>query len=200
MFPTRLVLAASIALGPALAHARAQEQKPAPSVVRFTADRLVLLASPDNQWTLANGCHGCPAGRVLWLANNADHHRHIVRKYEHTISAGWSSDSSSFFLNDEAENGSIRAYVVEAESLKTTEIERLIVAADSDAPKFLRANRAAIAVERWRAPAELIAALTGRYEQPSPTAFEIRYDVKLSGAVRRISARQWEPEPDPAPQ
>lgn len=200
MVATRLVLAATIALAPSVALSPPQEQKPGPSVAHFTADRLVLLVSPDNQWTLANGCHGCPAGRVLWLANNADHHRRIVRKYEHTVSAGWSSDSSSFFLNDEADSGSIRAYVVEAESLKTTEIEKLIVAADSEAPKLLHANRPAIAVERWRGPAELIAALTGRYDQPSPTAFEIRYDVKLSGAVRRISARQWEPEPDPAPQ
>lgn len=207
MAPVRVALVAALACAPALhlvapaaGAVRVQDSRPpAPVAAHFTSERLVLLASPDNQWTLANGCHGCPAGRVLWLANNNDHHRRIVRKYEHTVTAGWSSDSASFFLNDEAENGSVHAYVIEAESLKTTEIEKLIVAADDEAPKFLRANRAGVAVEHWLAPGQLTAALTGRYDTPNPIAFEIRYAVKLGGSVRRISARQWEPDPDPMP-
>jgi len=190
--PPVAALCFSLALLLPAAHA----QKPAPPVVRFSSDRLILLASPDNQWTLANGCHGCPAGRVLWLANNADHHRRVVRKYGHTVLAGWSSDSASFFVNDEPENRSTRAYVIKADSLEVTEIEKLIVAADSDAPKFLRASRAAIAAERWLAPDELTVALTGHYDQPTPTEFEIVYNVKLTGAVRRISARQWDADPD----
>jgi hypothetical protein len=197
MFSRRFALTAAIGIASAFALVSPGKQKPAPVTARFSADRLLLLVSPDNQWTLANGCHGCPAGRVLWLASNADHHRRIVRKYEHTALAGWAPDSNSFFLNDEPENGSGRAYVVEVETLKTTEIEKLIVAADSDAPKFLRATRAAIAVEHWLADDELSAVLTGRYEQPSPTEFEIRYHVKLSGAVCRISARQWDADSSP---
>jgi hypothetical protein len=172
----------------------------APRVVHFTSDRLTMLASPDDEWTLANGCHGCPAGRVLWLANNADHHRRIVRKYEHTVTAGWSADSASFFLNDEPEDGATRAYVIEAATLKVTEVEKLVAAGDSDAPAFLHAGRAALAVERWLAPGELSVALTGRFEQPAPTEFVLRYRVKLGGGVRRVSARQWDADAGPPPE
>jgi hypothetical protein len=196
MLPSRLASVAALCFAYTLAPVPLQEQKSSPPVVRFSSDRLILLASPDHQWTLANGCHGCPAGRVLWLANNADHHRRIVRKYDHTVFAGWSPDSASFFVNDEPENRSTRAYVIKTGSLEVTEIEKLIVAADSDAPKLLRAPRAAIAAERWLAPDELTVALTGHYDQPNPVDFEIRYDVKLTGAVRRVSARQWDADPD----
>jgi len=202
MLPARLSLLLALLCAPASLPApyRQRQRPPVPQpshTVRFSSDRLILLPSPDDQWTLANGCHGCPAGRVLWLANNVDHHRRIVRKYENTIAGAWSSDSANFFVNDEPESGAVRAYVIEAASLKVTEIEKLIVAADDAAPKLLRAHRAALAVERWRGPDELLVALTGRVEEPTPTAFEVRYDVKLSGAVRRVSERTWEPEPDP---
>lgn len=198
MLPMRLISACAVASALSLV-ASALDQKPVPPAIRFASDRLVSLTSPDSQWTLANGCHGCPAGRVLWLANNGDHHRRIVRKYENTLVAAWSPDSANFFVNDEPEDGSTRAYVTKAESLEVSEIERWIVAADPDAPKFLRASRAAIAAERWLASDKLSVALTGRYDEPTPVAFEIRYVVRLDGKVERISSRQWDADSDPPP-
>jgi hypothetical protein len=190
-----LLAAALLALGVSSARA----QKAAPNVVRFAPDRLLLLPSPDNHWTLANGCHGCPAGRVLWLANNADHHRRLVRKYERTVQVRWSPDSSHFFLNDESTPDLTRAYVLDAVTLKATELEQLIAAADADALRYLHAGRSYLAAQDWPAADDLLVTLSGRFVPPPGSSdvgyvFELRYRVKLDGAVIKIFAHEWDPD------
>src|SRR5271168_4476394 len=87
-----------------LAQSQAQSPQTAPpQVVRFASERLAHLASPDDRWTLTNGCKGCPEGQeMLWLVQNDDHHRRLVRKYAHTVQTAWALDSSAFYLNDES--------------------------------------------------------------------------------------------------
>jgi hypothetical protein len=193
-----LVLFSGAAIFP-LAQSQSPQTAP-PQVVRFASERLAHLASPDDRWTLTNGCKGCPEGQeMLWLVQNDDHHRRLVRKYAHTVQTAWAPDSSAFYLNDESSSNKTEAFVVEPHSLKTTELEKLIVASDPPAARFTQAGHSFLAAQQWLSPTELIVTLTGHFDPPTATQFELRYRVNLSGRVVKESQRESEWDPDSSP-
>lgn len=199
MFATRPPLLV-VFCGVAIFSAAPSQQTAAPQVVRFTSERLAHLASPDDRWTLTNGCKGCPEGQeMLWLVQNDDHHRRLVRKYARTVQTAWAPDSSVFYLNDESAASKTRAFVVEPRSLKITELEKLIVAADPTAARYLNASYSLLAVQRWLSPVDLSATLIGHFDQPPATQFELRYRVNLNGRIVKESQRESEWDPDSAP-
>jgi len=199
MFATRIPLLV-LFCGVAIFSAAPSQQTAAPQVVRFTSERLAHLASPDDRWTLTNGCKGCPEGQeMLWLVQNDDHHRRLVRKYARTVQTAWALDSSAFYLNDESAPNKTRAFVVEPRSLKITDLEKLIIAADPAAARYLNASHSFLAVQRWLTLADLSVTLTGHFDQPPATQFELRYRVNLNGRAVKEFQREWEWDPDSAP-
>jgi hypothetical protein len=189
-------------LGAAAATAQQKQEKLPPGTVRFVLDRVMHLASPDGQWTLTNGCDGCPGSNVLWIVSNEEHRRRVVRKYNDTVEAAWSPDSKNFFLNDESP-ARTRAYAIDPVTLKMVEIEKLIADADSDSVKYFRAGHSHLEAVQWRGPNQLLVRLAGQFDAPtvaprddipSSDQFELKYQVELPGSVRRISAREWDPE------
>ena len=199
MFATRTSLLGAFC-GVAIFSAALSQQTAAPQVVRFTSERLAHLASPDDRWTLTNGCKGCPEGQeMLWLVQNDDHHRRLVRKYARTVQTAWAPDSSAFYLNDESAPNKTRAFVVEPRSLKITELEKLIVAADPAAVRYLNAGHSFLAVQRWLSPIDLSVTLIGHFDQPPATQFELRFRVNLNGRIVKESQRESEWDPDSAP-
>lgn len=173
------------------------QQSASPQALRFTPERLAHLASPDDRWTLTNGCKGCPEGQeMLWLVQNDDHHRRLVRKYAHTVQTAWAPDSSAFYLNDESAADKTQAFVIDPRSLKITELEKIIVAADPGAARYIHAGHSFLAAQQWLAHAELIVTLTGHFDQPPATQFELRYRVNLNGRVVKESQSEseWDPE------
>jgi hypothetical protein len=199
VFAMRILLLALFSIG--LAHAFASpQQSTLPQAVRFTSERLAHLASPDDRWTLTNGCKGCPEGQeMLWLVQNDDHHRRLVRKYARTVQTAWAPDSNSFYLNDESATNKTLAFVFDARSLKITELEKTIVAADPAAARYVQAGHCFLAAQHWVGPSELIVTLSGHYDQPPATQFELRYRVNLNGRVAKESHRESEWDPDAAP-
>jgi hypothetical protein len=199
MFATRTPLLVAFC-GVAIFSAAPSQQTATPQVVRFTSERLAHLASPDDRWTLTNGCKGCPEGQeMLWLVQNDDHHRRLVRKYARTVQTAWAPDSSVFYLNDESAANKTRAFVVEPRSLKVTELENLIVAADPASARYLNAGHSLLAVQRWLSPVDLSVTLIGHFDQPPATQFELRYRVNLNGRIVKESQRESEWDPDSAP-
>jgi hypothetical protein len=199
MFATRIQLLVLFCGALTFSPAPSQQSTP-PQAVRFTPERLAHLASPDDHWTLTNGCKGCPEGQeMLWLVQNDDHHRRLVRKYARTVQTAWAPDSSAFYLNDESAPDKTLAFVIDARSLKITEIEKIIVAADPSAARYVRAGHSFLAAQKWLAPAELIVNLTGHFDQPPATQFELRYRVNLNGRIVKESQRESEWDPDSAP-
>jgi hypothetical protein len=203
MFATRISLLVLFCGVTVFLLAQSQTQSPQtalPQVVRFASERLAHLASPDDRWTLTNGCKGCPAGQeMLWLVQNDDHHRRLVRKYEHTVQTAWAPDSSAFYLNDESAANKTEAFVVEPHLLKITELEKLIAAADPPATRFTQASHSFLAAQQWLSPTELIVTLTGHFDPPTATQFEVRYRVNLNGRVVKESQRESEWDPDSSP-
>jgi hypothetical protein len=199
MFAARvplLVLFCGVAI---FSGARSSQTAP-PQAVRFQPERLAHLASPDDRWTLTNGCKGCPEGQeMLWLVQNDDHHRRLVRKYARTVQTAWAPDSSVFYLNDESSASKTVAVVVEPHSLKITELEKLIVAADPAAARYVHAGHSFLAAQQWLAPAELAVTLTGHFDPPAATQFELRFRVNLNGRVVKESQRESEWDPDSSP-
>ena len=197
VFAMRILLLALFGL----AHAFASPQQSAPpQAVRFTSERLAHLASPDDRWTLTNGCKGCPEGQeMLWLVQNDDHHRRLVRKYARTVQTAWAPDSNSFYFNDESATNKTLALVIIARSLEITELEKIIVAADPAAARYLQAGHSFLAAQHWVGPSELIVTLAGHFDQPPATQFELRYRVNLKGRVAKVSHRESEWDPDAAP-
>src|ERR1700732_487988 len=165
MFATRIPLLVLFS-GAAIFSGAQSPQTTPPQVVRFASERLAHLASPDDRWTLTNGCKGCPEGQeMLWLVQNDDHHRRLVRKYAHTVQTAWAPDSSAFYLNDESAANKTRALAVEPTSRKITELEKLIVAGDPAAVRYLNAGHSFLAVQRWLTPADLSITLIGHFDQ-----------------------------------
>jgi hypothetical protein len=83
--------------------------------------------------------------------------------------------------------------------LKTTELEKLIVDADPPAARFIQAGHSFLAAQQWLSPAELVVTLTGHFDPPTATQFEVRYRVNLNGRVVKESQRESEWDPDSAP-
>jgi hypothetical protein len=151
----------------------------------------LFLPSPNSVWTLSTGCDTCGEGRALWLVHNADHHRRLVRKYDGTLHAAWSPGGDRFFFNDEESHDKATAYVVDPTSLKTIELGKLIAAGDPESARYLAAAHSRLAARRWTGTEALIVELTGDFDKPPIDQFDLQFQVHLTGAVTRLSTREW---------
>lgn len=170
----------------------------APRASAYLPEEGLFLPSPNGIWTLGSSCHGCASGQTLWLVTNADHHRRVVRHHDGIIRAGWSPDGDRFFFNEDESSDKTVAYVVDPTCLKLIELGKVIAAGDPQSTKYLGAAHTRLTANKWVDTDAVLVELTGYSDRTPIEQFDLQYQVHLSGAVSRLSVREWPiftPEP-----
>ena len=112
----------------------------------------------------------------------------MVHEAGFALTAGWSSDSVAFFVNDQIASDSELAYIYDAGGTKQVDVRGRILAADPAASRFA-AGHGYFHVLDWRDRKRVIVDFDGHTDQDPVACFEFRYLVRLNGTVQKISQR-----------
>ena len=149
------------------------------------------LPSPDKKWTLVFEARG--EQRRLWIEDNASHARKLVHVLTRSAGVSWAPDGRSFFLNDELGSDGADCYVIDASTLKETNVASLLVAHfTTTLADYFDAGHVYVEGIRWLTSRVLLVRLTGHLDRPPQRAFTFRFEVDLNGAVRKVAESRKE--------
>jgi hypothetical protein len=148
------------------------------------------LASPDGSHLLYGaGTDTAPARSTqLWIEDNRTKQQRKITDVARILSAGWSSDGLSFFVEDDAGSNIALAYLYETATLKRLDIAELISASDAEAKRFAEGH-AYFHVREWMDAQHLQIDLTGHTDSPPVDCFDLRYRVGRDGTIERLSRK-----------
>jgi len=153
-----------------------------------------VLVGETRRVALKGKCLQCvPASSRIWLEDSVTHARTLLLDVERTASAAWSPDGEAFYVEDDYGSNGSDSYLYLAGSMKKLEIVNLILAADSEAKRFVTGH-AYFQVERWVDSRNVQVRLVGHTDEASSTCFERHYLVSLAGEVKKLSARSGSPD------
>jgi len=157
------------------------------TIVSLPNEPLIQIPSPDGKWNLIFECPNDCRERKLWIEEAASHTRRAIKEYERSLSISWAPDSQFFFVNDASGSTDTRCYVYEAATLREINVEKLVLAADVAASKFLNAGHSYLKANRWGSSRELLVTLEGHNDGEPPRGFTLRYRVSLGGNIVKLS-------------
>jgi hypothetical protein len=152
------------------------------------------LASPDGAYAL----FGNEQAARLWLERTPTHQRMIVAKVAvQTLTLSWSPDSAAFILNDREVSDLEISYLYDVKTLDRLDLRSRILAADSEAVRFVQSEYSAHAyfhAIRWLDAPHVEVQLhgytggtrNGNTVRPGD-CFDLRYRAGGDGTVRKVS-------------
>ena len=144
------------------------------------------LRSPDRQWTLENESNVCADGQsVLWIRSARGDKRRI-RQFSGSIQAQWAPDSRAFFLNVRESSDNDTSYVIEPNTLQTSDLKKVLVALHPASDQFTRAGHSYLSASCWLNSRELLVRLNGHFDFPV-VVFDRSYRVNLNGSGTQIT-------------
>ena len=171
----------------------------------FPACQEVRISSPDHRWTLVSSANpqfcstwkakgdDAELVRRLYLADERVRRKRLVLEYNSNGNAGWTKDSSAFFINNHVASNVDEAYLYRADSMKKINLAKVILESDPHVAKFADGHLYVIA-RKWLADDAALVQLCGHTDQFPVMQFDFRYRVILNGHVKNISQRQGPPD------
>ncbi len=158
-------------------------------VVDLPNGPLTRIISPDKRWILIFECPDECRERTLWIEDRSSARR-LVKKYDRSLAVEWAPDSKRFFVNDDFGSNGSTASVIEAATLRTTDVSQIITDHDPQAKQFLGAGHSYLRAKRWINDHALIVVLFGHFDEAPPNglppSFTVEYRVDLNGSVGKI--------------
>ena len=153
------------------------------------------INSPDG----AEALFGVARPSRLWLEDTSSHRRRLVFDVTvQTLSLAWSPDSAAFIANDREASDREHAYIYDVNTLGRLDLDRLILAADASAHRFVpgpdRAPHSYFHGVRWLDASHVEVRLHGHTDGWAGASirpvecFDLRYRVDMDGAVEK---RSW---------
>jgi hypothetical protein len=166
-----------------------------PKVISLPQGELSHIPSPDGKWILTFECpHEC-SQRKLWIEDNSVHTRRSIKDYQRDLSISWAPDSRHFFVDDASGSNEESCSVYEPVTLKSTNMALVLLAANADADRFLKAGHSYLRATQWIDSHDLIVVLFGHFDDAPVSGFTLRYRMNLNGNVHKLSQKQSEEEP-----
>jgi hypothetical protein len=122
----------------------------------------------------------------LWIEDTRMHRRTKLFDIASTLTAGWSSDGSAFYVNDHSGSDEEQAYIYDAATLKRVNLGAGILAADVKSRPFSKGH-AYFEVQRWEGNQEVAVRFFGHTDEPPVMHFDFHYRVSRTGAVQKLS-------------
>jgi len=191
--PVRLLRMPALCIAIISALATAQESRTAdPPELRLPYGPVTRLASPDGFRILYGVPYqsGINDGPQLWIEDTRTHQRNMLLSVGGTLSAVWSPDGSAFSVQDHFASDSARTYIYDANAVRRLDTASLIRVADSSTERLANAH-AYFDLERWEGAQNVIVRLHGHTDQPPVVCFDLRYRVSRTGAVAKLSQREF---------
>lgn len=162
--------------------------------------RTQRLPSPDGRFVLVGTTvrtdlptQKCPAcyslETKLWIEDDASHVRRLLLAPGSSAEAGWSPDGSAFFVNDREASDEEFAYLYGTGDLEKFDLERVIMAADPGARRFLNGHFY-FDVDRWLNKDTVQVSLRGHTDEAPVKCFLLLYRVSRSGTIQKLSQRE----------
>jgi len=190
-----VLLALTVLLNAWFALSMSQAGPTHPKVISLPQGELSHIPSPDGKWILTFECpHECRE-RKLWIEDNSVHTRRFIRDYERDLRISWAPDSRHFFVDDASGSDEESCSVYEPSTLKSTDIALVLLAANADADRFLKAGHSYLRATQWIDSHELIVVLFGHFDDAPAGGFTLRYRMNLNGDVHMLSRKQSEEAP-----
>jgi hypothetical protein len=122
----------------------------------------------------------------LWIEDTRTQRRTKLFDIASTLTAGWSADSTAFYVNDHSGSDEEQAYIYNAATLKRVDLGARILAADAKSRQF-SVGHAYFEVQHWTDNQEVGVRFFGHTDEPPVTHFEFRYRVSRTGAVKKLA-------------
>jgi hypothetical protein len=153
--------------------------------------RVIHLASPDGSHILYGVPYsqGMNDGPELWIENTRTQRRQKLLNIPDTLSAGWSSDGSAFYVQDHVASDETFSYIYDTDTLRRLDLAARIQASDLAARRFA-GGHTYFDVEGWQGTGEVTVHFHGHTDEPPPiSCFDFRYKVSRAGTVAKVSER-----------
>ena len=173
--------------------ATAQEKRTAaPPELHLPYGPVTRLASPDGFRILYGVPYqsGINDGPQLWIEDTRTHQRNMLLSIGGTLAAVWSPDGSAFSVQDHFASDSARTYIYDANAVRRLDTAGLIRVVDPSTERFANGH-AYFDLERWDGAQNVIVRLHGHTDQPPVVCFDLRYRVSRTGAVAKLSQREF---------
>jgi len=172
---------------------------PVPPSLRMTGVELpggktVHIRSPNARWTLIASPYSENQERTVTLEDKITSARTLVKRYDRSLSVGWSPDSRAFFLNDAYGSDGEDAYIYWPGVSQPLKLNDPILRADAQAAG-IPADHTYFQVRRWLSAKSVLVEYCGHGSEAPARQFDFLYYVDLNSpeeaaiAVRRISER-----------
>jgi len=162
----------------------------------ITLKELCLPNGPFTRLSSPNGSHilygvpyqsGTNDGPQLWIEDTRTHQRKMLLSVGSTLSAAWSPDGTSFFVEDHWASDRARAYIYDVDTLQRLDLGGRILTVDQSARRFADGH-AYFDFERWDDEQQMSVRFHGHTDQPPVVCFDFQYRVNQgSGAVVKLS-------------
>jgi hypothetical protein len=187
----------AIALFASLPHfIKAQIKSSATGVVLLPQGPVTRIPSPNRQWTLIFECPDYSKMRKLWIVDNSSQAKKLVKDYDRSLAIAWAPDGRRFFVDDAYGSSGSGSYVIDATTLKITDLAVIIANNVADSTQFFNSGHSYFQAERWISSHELLVVLFGHFDETHPSrlprSFSIKYRVDLNGSAMTISQRSVE--------
>jgi len=170
----------------------AQVTPPDKSIVRLPQGAITRIPSPDSRWVLVFECPDSCNQRKLWIEDTNSHTPKLVREYQRSLAVGWAPDSKRFFVEDDYDSTGSSTYVVDAATLRITDVNPIIANSDEIATKMLNAGHSYVRTKGWLNSHVLVVILSGHFDEPPPRPFTCGYRVDLNGKAEKFLQRAVE--------
>jgi hypothetical protein len=188
-------LALTLLLSAWFAVTTGQTRSAHPKVVVLPEGELSRIPSPDGKWILTfEGPHDC-SQRKLWIEDSGVHKRRFIKDYERSLSISWAPDSRHFFVDDAWGSDGESCTLYDPMTLRGVDMADVLVGANVDVKRFLKAGHSYLRATRWVDSHELIVVLFGHFDDPPGGGFTLRYRVDLNGNVHKLSQKDSEEAP-----
>lgn len=171
--------------------AEAQIRPAHPEVVVLPKGKETRIPSPNRQWSLIFECPDYSKMRKLWIVDNASHARRLVKDYERSLAIAWAPDGQRFFVDDDYGSNGSGSYVIDATTLKITDLAPIIANHVADSTQFFNAGHSYLQAKEWIGSHELLVVLFGHFDETPPVgiprSFSIKYQVDLHDEARKVS-------------
>jgi len=190
-----VLLALSVLMNAWLAVTTSQRGPTHPKVISLPQGEVSRIPSPDGKWILTFECPNECSQRKLWIEDTSVHTRRFIKDYERDLSISWAPDSRHFFVDDAWGSNGESCSVYEPGTLKIIDMGAVLLGANSDVNRFLKAGHSYLRATHWIDLHNLTVVLFGHFDDPPFRGFTLRYRVGLNGDVHKLSQKQSEEEP-----
>jgi len=162
--------------------------------VELPGRKTMHIPSPDGRWMLIASPYSEDRGRTVTLEDKTTRANMLVKRYDRSLSVGWSPDSRAFFLNDAYGSDGEDAYIYWPGVSQPLKLNDPILRADAQAAG-IPADHAYFQIRRWLGAKSVLVEYCGHGSEAPARQFDFLYHVDLNTpeeaaiAVRRISER-----------